>query len=170
MNGYWETWGYHHTPPATFVAAWRHIVTLFRDQGATNVVWLWQVNSASAQTGPVRDWWPGAQYVTWVGVSGYYYLPGDNFYNIFSPVVTAIRQFTHDPLLIAETAVGPQAGQSRGINDLFTGMRVQNSLGLDYVGLVWFDQHSYGGLYKEQNWRIEGNPTAITAFRSALAG
>jgi hypothetical protein len=170
MNGYWETWGYHHTPPATFVAAWQHIVTLFRDQGATNVVWLWQVNSASAETGPVRDWWPGAQYVTWVGVSGYYYLPGDNFYNIFSPVVTAIRQFTHDPLLIAETAVGPQAGQSRGINDLFTGMRVQNSLGLDYVGLVWFDQHSYGGLYKEQNWRIEGNPTAITAFRSALAG
>jgi hypothetical protein len=66
--------------------------------------------------------------------------------------------------------VGPQAGQSRGINDLFTGVRVQNHLGLDYLGLVWFDQHSYGGLYKEENWRIEGSPTAITAFRSALAG
>ena len=29
---------------ATFVAAWRHIVTLFRAEGADNVTWLWTVN------------------------------------------------------------------------------------------------------------------------------
>ncbi len=33
MNGYWYSWGYLHTPPAAFVAAWRHIVTLFRALG-----------------------------------------------------------------------------------------------------------------------------------------
>ena len=44
MNGWWSTWGYTHTSPATFVAAWRHIVTLFRDLGAGNVTWLWTVN------------------------------------------------------------------------------------------------------------------------------
>jgi hypothetical protein len=107
MNGFWYTWGYHHTPPSVFVAAWRHIVTLFRQHGATNVKWLWQVNSASPQTGPVRDWWPGAQYVTWVGVSGYYVVPTDTFSYIFKPVVAAVRQFTHDPVLIAETGVRP---------------------------------------------------------------
>jgi mannan endo-1,4-beta-mannosidase len=163
MNGYWETWGYHHTPPATFIAAWRHIVTLFGQQGADNVKWLWQVNSLSSQTGPVRDWWPGSQYVTWVGISGYYYLPGDTFDNVFNPVIIAIRQFTQDPLLIAETAVGPQAGQVRGINDLFAGIRIENAL-----GLVWFDQHSYGGLYKGEDWRLEDNHMAVAAFRSAL--
>ena len=30
MNGNWYSWGYRHTSPAAFVAAWRHIVTLFR--------------------------------------------------------------------------------------------------------------------------------------------
>ena len=30
MNGYWYSWGYTHTSPVVFVAAWRHIVTLFR--------------------------------------------------------------------------------------------------------------------------------------------
>ena len=30
MNGSWYSWGYRHTSPAVFVAAWRHIVTLFR--------------------------------------------------------------------------------------------------------------------------------------------
>ena len=165
MNGSWETWGYRRTPPAAFIAAWRHIVTLFRQQGADNVKWLWQVNSSSSQTGPVRDWWPGSRYVSWVGVSGYYYLPGDTFDNVFNPVVTSIRQFTQDPLLIAETAVGPQAGQSRGIKDLFAGLRMQHDL-----GLVWFDQHSDGGLYKGENWRLEGNRVALAAFRNALKG
>ena len=116
-------------------------------------------------TGPVRDWWPGSQYVTWVGVSGYYYVPGDTFYNVFNPVLTAIREFTQDPVLIAETGVGPEAGQTRGIKDLFAGLRMQHVL-----GLVWFDQHSYGGIYKGENWRLEGNPVALAAFRSALRG
>jgi hypothetical protein len=163
MNGFWETWGYRHVPAQTFVAAWRHIVDVFRRQGADNVTWLWQVNSASSQTGPVRDWWPGSAYVTWVGVSGYYYVSGNTYANVFTPVVTSIRQFTSDPLLIAETAVGPQAGQTRGIEDLFAGLRAQHAL-----GLVWFDQHSYGGLYKGEDWRLEDNQSALNTFRSAL--
>jgi hypothetical protein len=163
MNGFWETWGYHHTPASTFVAAWRRIVNLFRQNNANNVIWLWQVNSSSSQTGPVRDWWPGSQYVTWVGVSGYYYLPGNTFDNVFNPVVADIRKFSQAPLLIAETAVGPEAGQPRGIKDLFAGLRLNN-----YIGLVWFDQHSTGGLYKGENWRLEDNPAALEAFRNAL--
>ena len=167
MNGYWYTWGYHHTPAATFVAAWRHIVNLFRQQGADNVTWLWQVNSLNSKTGAPRDWWPGAKYVTWVGVSGYYYLPGDTFDNVFNPVVTAVRHFTQDPLLIAETSVGPQAGRTRGIADLFAGVRMQHD-----IGLVWFDQDSAGsgGLYKGEDWRLEGNRPALAAFRRALKG
>ena len=44
MNGYWYSWGYRHTTPAVFVAAWRHIVTVFRAADAQNVTWLWTVN------------------------------------------------------------------------------------------------------------------------------
>jgi hypothetical protein len=44
MNGPWYSWGHTHASPAAFVAAWRHIVTLFRAQGAQNVTWLWTVN------------------------------------------------------------------------------------------------------------------------------
>ena len=165
MNGYWYSWGYTHTPAATFVAAWRHVVDVFRQQGANNVIWLWQVNSLNSKTGAPQDWWPGANYVTWVGVSGYYYLPGDSFDNVFNPVMFAIRQFTQDPLLIAETAVGPPAGQARGIADLFAGIRLNHIL-----GLVWFDQHSTAGGYKGEDWRLAGDQKALAAFRSGLKG
>ncbi len=55
MNGFWYSWGYHHSPPHAFIAAWRHVVTVFRRHGADNVRWLWVVNSLSQQTGPPRD-------------------------------------------------------------------------------------------------------------------
>ena len=165
MNGFWEPWGYHHARPADFIAAWRHMVTVFRSHGTSNVTWLWQVNSSTSKTGPVRDWWPGSEYVNWVGVSGYYYVPGNKFTNVFTPVVAAIRKFSQAPLLIAETGVGPEAGQARGIENLFAGLRAEH-----YLGLVWFDQHSYGGLYKGENWRLEDSPSGLAAFRTALKG
>ena len=50
MNGTWFSWGYRYTSPAVFVAAWRHIVTLFRAVGTRNVTWLWTVNIISHRT------------------------------------------------------------------------------------------------------------------------
>ena len=35
INATWYSWGYEHASPRTFVAAWRHIVRLFRAQGPT---------------------------------------------------------------------------------------------------------------------------------------
>ena len=45
MNGNWYSWGYPHVSPAVWVAAWRHVVSLFRALGATNVTWLWAPNA-----------------------------------------------------------------------------------------------------------------------------
>jgi beta-mannanase len=28
-----------------------------------------------ASMGPLRDYWPGAAYVNWIGIDGYYYGP-----------------------------------------------------------------------------------------------
>jgi mannan endo-1,4-beta-mannosidase len=165
MNGFWYSWGYRHSRPSDFIAAWRHVVTVFRQRGASNVTWLWVVNSLSSQTGPAQDWWPGSQYVTWVGIAGYYWLPGESFSYIFGRVVSSIRHFTQAPVLIAETGVGPFPGRSEGIKDLFAGIRAQH-----YLGLVWFDVHSYGGVYKGENWRLEGTGGALAVFRSALRG
>jgi mannan endo-1,4-beta-mannosidase len=165
MNGFWQSWGYQNTPAADFRAAWRHIVEVFRQNGATNVKWLWQVNSVSKRTGPIHDFWPGAKYVNWVGVSGYYYLPGETFNYIFKPVVSQIRKFTKAPVLIAETGVSPGSQVAFRIKDLFHGLRAQH-----VIGLVWFDLNKPGKLYRGGKWRLEGHSTAVRAFRDALDG
>jgi hypothetical protein len=164
MNAYWYAWGYQHTPPRVFVAAWRHIVTLFRHQGVANVTWLWTLQADEKGTGPVRDWWPGASYVTWVGIDGYYYRPGDTFFSVFGATIGEVRVFTGEPILVSESAAGQVAGQAAKVPDLFAGMRRYGTL-----GLVWFDIAQDDGLY-HQDWHLDGNPAAVAAFRRAAQG
>lgn len=159
MNAYWYSWGYGHVPATAFVAAWRHVVTLFRGQGAGNVTWLWTINADRPGTGPIGSWWPGADYVTWIGIDGYYYRQSDTFSSVFGKTIDQVRAFTRKPVLLSETAVGPRAGQFVKIQDLFRGMAKYKTL-----GLVWFDKAQTGGIY-HQDWRIEDSPAAEDAFR-----
>jgi mannan endo-1,4-beta-mannosidase len=163
MNGSWYPWGYRHTSPSTWVAAWRHVVSVFRQQGALNVIWLWTVSSGSTDTSLLHRYWPGARYVNWVGVDGYYYTTAKGFTEIFAPAITAIRRFSHAPILLSEVGIGPVAGQTREIPDLFAGIRSYHLL-----GLVWYDVAQHAGLY-HQDWRLEGNPAAVEAFRRGVA-
>ena len=156
MNGFWYSWGNRHTSPAVFVAAWRHIVTLFRALGARNVTWLWTVNIIDTQHNSIpapAPWWPGSSYVTWVGIDGYYQKPSWSFAPLFGPTIGKVRELTHDPILIAETGVAPSAGQPAKITDLFTGIREYGLL-----GFVWFDSNDI------ENYRIK-SPAAAGAFR-----
>jgi hypothetical protein len=164
MNAYWYSWGYGHLSATTFVAAWRHIVTLFRQQGANNVTWLWTLQADEPGTGPIASWWPGAKYVNWVGIDGYYYQPSETFFSIFGKTIAQVRAFTGLPILLSEVAVGPNAGQARKIPDLFSGMRLYGT-----IGLVWFDIDQHQGIY-HQDWHIEDSQAAGTAFRRGAAG
>jgi mannan endo-1,4-beta-mannosidase len=157
MNGNWYSWSRQHTSPAVFVAAWRHIVRLFRALGAQNVTWLWTVNVINPQFGvpSPRAWWPGSSYVTWVGIDGYYLQSSSMFASLFGPTVAAVRGLTRAPILIAETAAAPSAGQPAKIADLFAGVRLYGLL-----GFVWFDS------VHVKDWRIT-SPAAIAAFRQA---
>jgi mannan endo-1,4-beta-mannosidase len=153
MNGTWYTWGYRRTSSAAFVAAWRHIVTLFRARGARNITWLWTINVERSGESLIQDWWPGKSYVTWVGVDGYYYNRSNQFASTFGPTITAVREITREPILIAETSAAPSAGQPAKIADLFAGIRTYGLL-----GFVWFDATHI------EDWRLK-TPAAIAAFR-----
>lgn len=153
-NGYWYPWGYRHVSSRLWIAAYRHVVDVFRQQGADDVTWLWTVNvedSAQHIVSPAK-WWPGTKYVDWVGVDGYYYTSSQRFASLFGPTVKAIRGLTRDPILISETGAKPKAGKPGKITDEFAGVR---SYGL--LGLVWFNVRS---------WRLDTHACS-TAFATA---
>jgi mannan endo-1,4-beta-mannosidase len=158
MNGDWYSWADHRTAPAVFVQAWRHVVTVFRMAGASNVKWLWTVNVITAGSVTVANpgpWWPGSSYVNWVGLDGYYYSPLTSFAQVFAPTIVQIRQLTHsDPILISETGALSNIGQQAKITDLFSGVSAY-----DLLGFMWFDEDFDG-----QDWRIT-SPQALKTYR-----
>jgi Glycosyl hydrolase family 26 len=170
MNGNWYSWGYGQTSPATFVAAWRHMVTVFRQEGAYNVTWLWTVNQQRPTgTRPIRAWWPGSNYVTWVGIDGYYVRPSDTFQTVFGQTMTQVQAITNKPILLSETGVSPRVNRFAKIANLFNNLREQNVL-----GVVWFDENQPADGPYHQDWRLEGKTPGDTqaqaAFRSGIAG
>jgi mannan endo-1,4-beta-mannosidase len=71
MNGYWYPW---HNDPAAYVAAWRHVVSIFRADGATNAVWIWSVApdpvlSSKRWLAGLPAYWPGSAWVDAVGMT-----------------------------------------------------------------------------------------------------
>ena len=163
MNGVWYSWGNGQQSPASFVAAWRHIVGVFRARGAANVTWLWTVSSIEGASSSLSQWWPGAEWVTWVGVAGYFYQASDTFHLVLGSTIADIRTFSDAPLLIAETGVGTTSNRESQIDGLFAGVRAER-----LIGLVWFDQAQHAGIY-HQDWRLEDDPAARAAFTAAVA-
>jgi hypothetical protein len=159
MTSSQHRWSRPTTSAPVWVAAWRHVVTVFRHQRAANVTWLWTVSHAA---GPnrLRAYWPGPSYVSWVGIDGYLLGPAATYASVFGPSIAAVRQVTGKPILIARTAVSPRAGhQAADIAGLFAGVKRDHLL-----GLVWFDQPGPGWAGK---W-LSARHQALSAFQAGV--
>jgi len=153
MNGTWYTWGYTHIMPAIYIAAWRHVISIFKSVGANNVTWMWTVNNLSSNISDPAMWWPGSSYVNLVGIDAYYDTVTQTFATTVAPTVTNIKAFWNGPVILSETAVIPGSEQASKIKDLFIGA-------VDYhlTGLIWFD------LPGNHNWVLQ-TQSAIAEFR-----
>lgn len=162
-NGTWDQWGRGHTSPADWVAAWQHIVTVFRHDGANNVIWLWTINAVNlhATRSSPQPWWPGASYVTWVGIDGYYYFPGETWLSVFGATITDIRTFTGKPILISETSVSPSSAAPAQITELYANARAAG-----VIGVIWSNTTMNKPPYHVRQG-LAGDPAMLAAYRKA---
>jgi beta-mannanase len=168
MNLSGQDYGSHlagETPP-TFIAAWRHIVTIFRQVGAANVRWVWSPNTDCAGHCPFTAYWPGAAYVDWLGLDGYNFATAHDaawvsLRYIFRTSYATITALSKKPLMFAETASAPGPGnKARWIRQGF-----RTTIPTDFPrvrAVVWFDQD------KETDWRVNSSPASLRAWRSVV--
>ena len=137
--------------PAAYIAAWRHVVQVFDQVGATNVQWLWPPNYKSDRPGePLSDfnlYYPGDAYVDWIAVYGfnwgndfskgpgwveYDYLFDDFMWN------TACRYAK--PLMVGPTAsVEGPGSKAQWIANLYRGATTYPNI----RAVVWFNDFAY---------------------------
>ena len=108
MNGNWYPWcaGTNGNTSAQYVQMWQHVHDLFTQVGATNVTWVWCVNTVYSGSTPIAGLYPGDNYVDWISLDGYNRLA--NSWQDFSSVAAAtITQLTNlapgKPIMVGET-------------------------------------------------------------------
>jgi len=57
--------------PKEFVAAWRHLHDVYAKQGATNVIWVWNVTGYEGNFDKLPSIYPGDHYVDWLSWEAY---------------------------------------------------------------------------------------------------
>ena len=155
-NGGWYRWGCRRSTPAAYIAAWRHVHKVITNAGARNVIWMWDVNRTFRSACPLRTRWPGASYVNWIGIDGYWRHPGDTFASALAPTIDQVKALTDKPILIAETGVPNVPQAPAWLRGLFVG--VETTPGV--IGFVYSNYANHHGDYK-----LEDDPAAKAVFR-----
>jgi hypothetical protein len=170
MNGNWFAWSgsannSHGTRdgPAKYVRAWRRIHGIFKREGATNVSWVWAPSGVSVPDvywNRISAYYPGDQYVDWVGLSAYnfgttrawsHWLP-------FAEIVRAVYNTyaARKPIMVAETASTTVGGnQSRWISAIIPALRNRYPR---IKAVVWFEH--------PPDWSVRSSTRSLSAFRS----
>ncbi len=167
MNAHHYPWstGVNGNGAGDYVAAWRHVVEIFRAEGASNVSWVWSPNVVYAGTTPLTDLYPGSDYVDWTALDGYNggsALPWGGWLSapaLFDPSLTELRALAPGkPVLLAEIASVEQGGdKATWITEMFSWLKTRDEV----RGLVWFD------LDKEADWRVASSTEALEAFKTS---
>lgn len=173
-NGDWFPWsGRCNGGPAVFRQAWRHVVRLFRDEGATNVTWVLHLDAGEPST--IAAYYPGARWVDWVGLSAYgAQEPGDpwtSFRSVFAPAYAALaRAAPGKPIALLEFGVVAERRHDKAawiraaFADLASG-RYPRLAAVSY----WNSNWTNGGGVGPSLMRIDTSPAVLRAYRSAVA-
>ncbi len=163
FNGDWYAWGgpVNNNSPAEFKAMWRHVVDIFRAEGATNVKWVWSPLVDDPGYAPnFERYWPGAGYVDVMGLSGFNWgstVPEWGgwrpFKEIFKKAYKRISRLSNKPVWITEIGSASQGGSKyKWVRQMFKTASKWDRL----KAIVWYDQD------KEKDW---STASAASAFK-----
>jgi hypothetical protein len=167
MNGAWYPWGRerHGDSPRLYVAAWRHIVRIFRAYGATNVLWDWVPNQNRSGRFPFQQYYPGDRWVDWVGLDGFNWSLSQrwqSFSEVFASSYNSLVRITSKPVMIAEVGSWEHGGRKAS---WVRNAMVSELPRFSHVrAFVWWSAKNVRG----DDLRVNSSPRALDALRLGL--
>jgi hypothetical protein len=155
-----------------FVAAWRHIHTIFKDEGADKVLWVFCPNTQDKTSISYKDIYPGDEYVDWTGIDGYNWGTTQNWsqWSSFSGVFTSsYRNMTsiapNKPMMIAEVNSTDQGGdKGKWYKEMF-----HNEIPYKFPQVKAVVIYNEDRTAQEKvNWKIDVNKDSLESFKSAV--
>ena len=148
--------------------AFRHIVTIFREESVKNVKWVWTTNSSNVgENTSFTGTYPGDDYVDFISIDGYNWgnkkcwSRWKSFSQVFKKSYDALAGIDK-PLFIAETSCTESGGnKAEWIADMFKVLPEQFPR---IFGLMWFSQSKSF----EADWALNTSNAAVDAWKAGL--
>lgn len=168
--------------PERFKDAYHHIIQICRDEGATNITWVFHMDSANHPDEPwnrAENYYPGDEWIDWIGVSIYgAYEPKSLYVDVFSRLMdTAYSQiidFAPDkPVIIAEFGTAKNnlvLDQTQWAKDALMSLdteRYPNLIGFSWWNEWWQNDRHSGN---DTTMRVQDNPELAELFREFVGG
>jgi Glycosyl hydrolase family 26 len=151
---------------AEYVAAWRHLHTVFEQAGARNVIWVWTTEGFMKHVATIAAMYPGDAYVDWIGWDPYnFYTCHNNGWTPFPQTITPFyywlmaHHFGNKPFMLPEFGTqlsGDPAQDAAWYASILSTVRALPHL----KALVNWDSTVRGC-----QLAVSGSPSALGAFR-----
>jgi hypothetical protein len=192
MNGLWFPWSgaYYgggkvtgqknghplYAGPELVKQAFRYVVDRVRARKADNILWGFHVNNYGLPQEPwnmIANYYPGADYVDWLGLSVYgKMLRGEewaSFNNVMDNSYQEICQLdSKKPVIVAEWGVGEFPPDNKGefISQAFTDLQIKYPR--VKTAVYWHERwENKDGSYS--NLRVNSSPESLDAYRKGVS-
>ena len=173
-NGDWYDWGVGKAgagnTDANVAEAFRHIVKIFKEEGVTNVKWVWTTNASNSGKGSTLTGnYPGDEYVDYISIDGYNWgkcqswSSWQTFSQVFKKAYNALANI-NKPLFIAEISSSELGGnKAEWITDMFEHFATDFSR---VFAVMWFSQSKEDN---EGDWALNTSQAAVDAWKAGIA-
>jgi len=173
-NGDWYDWGVGKSgagnTDANVAEAFRHIVKIFKEEGVTNVKWVWTTNASNSGKGSTLTGnYPGDDYVDYISIDGYNWgtcqswSSWQTFSQVFKKAYDALAKI-NKPLFIAEISSSERGGnKAEWITDMFEHFATDFSR---VFAVMWFSQSKEAN---EGDWALNTSQAAVDAWKAGIA-
>lgn len=150
-----------------FILAWRHIVTIFRQQGASNAHWVWAPNTDCNGLCPFTAYYPGDAWVDDVGLDGYNFaavhkIAWMSLQQIFQSSYNTLTKMTTKPVMFTETA-STELGAKKAAWITQGFLATIPQLFPRVVEVTWWQR------IDQTDWRVNSSPASEAAWRAVVA-
>jgi mannan endo-1,4-beta-mannosidase len=174
MNNDSQSWSLAKTnsTPQDYVDAWKHMHTIFAEEGAKNIIWVFCPNIYTDTSVDYAKLYPGDSYVDWTGVDGYNWGTTQSwsswvdFAGIFTKSYQKLTSIApNKPVMLAEFNSTDQGGNKADWYTNALTKEIPNNFPQIKAIVIYNEDRTS---QENVNWKVDATQESLAAFKTAI--